>query len=142
MPREQLGFTLIELMMVVAIVGVLAAVGLPAYLGYQKKAAYAEVLAQASPVKNAVTSCLSVEQDLSRCASLQAIGMPPPGPTAAFDSLSLNAGDLTITLTPRDYKGIKASETCDLKPVFDGSRIVGWAYVATSPCVTEGYVKG
>ena len=55
MKRVQQGFTLIELMIVVAIIGVLAAVALPAYQDYTKKAKMSEVVLAASACRTAVT---------------------------------------------------------------------------------------
>lgn len=49
--KKQSGFTLIELMIVVAIVAILAAVALPAYQNYTKKAKYAELVTALSAVK-------------------------------------------------------------------------------------------
>ena len=51
----QKGFTLIELMIVVAIIGILAAVALPAYSDYTKKAKMAEVILAASGCRTAIT---------------------------------------------------------------------------------------
>lgn len=51
----QQGFTLIELMIVVAIIGVLAAVAIPAYAEYNKRAKMTEVLVAASPCRMAIT---------------------------------------------------------------------------------------
>ena len=55
MKRIQQGFTLIELMIVVAIIGILAAVALPAYQDYTKRGRVTEGLALASGAKTAVT---------------------------------------------------------------------------------------
>ncbi|MGL5500067.1 MAG: pilin, partial [Plesiomonas shigelloides] len=56
--KKQSGFTLIELMIVVAIVAILAAVALPAYQTYTLRAKYSEVIAAAGPAKTAVEVCV------------------------------------------------------------------------------------
>jgi type IV pilus assembly protein PilA len=53
----QKGFTLIELMIVVAIIGILAAVALPAYTSYTNKAKFSEVILATASAKTAVELC-------------------------------------------------------------------------------------
>jgi len=61
--KKQQGFTLIELMIVVAIVAILAAVALPAYQTYTKRAKFAEVVSATGPAKTAIEVCIQGSSD-------------------------------------------------------------------------------
>ena len=65
--QKQDGFTLIELMIVIAIIGILAAIALPAYQTYAKRAKFAEVVTATTGVKTAVEVCYQTEGSLAGC---------------------------------------------------------------------------
>ncbi|WP_457329364.1 pilin [Rhizobacter sp. P5_C2] len=125
MKRVQQGFTLIELMIVVAIIGILAAVALPAYQDYTKRAKVSEVILAASGCRTAVTevygsSSLSViptggwgcEQVSSTSKYVSSIAVSANGAItvgAQGTGDTANIDGFVVTLVPADAAGAALS---------------------------------
>jgi len=96
MKRVQQGFTLIELMIVVAIIGILAAVALPAYQDYTTRAKVSEVIVMASPAKLAVAETSSSLGSLA-LVTASSTGYQFPGATKYVSGITITDATGVVT---------------------------------------------
>jgi|APWor3302393536_1045189.scaffolds.fasta_scaffold00064_7 type IV pilus assembly protein PilA len=101
MTQKQQGFTLIELMIVVAIIGILAAVALPAYQDYTLKARFAEVKTSAASVKTTMAQCLQENNNsVASCNTYALLGIAAPAANDNLASVTIgDTGAITATAT-------------------------------------------
>jgi len=104
--RAEQGFTLIELMIVVAIIGVLAAVAIPQYSNYVVKSRMATVLHSVSSVKTAVSACAQEGNGAFEVCESGKHNVPPTFAIKEFASVEVSGGEITVTLNSGIGEGL------------------------------------
>lgn len=139
MKRAASGFTLIELMITIAIVGILAAIAIPSYQNYTRRAYYSEVVQATAPYRAAVGECAQNLGTITGCnAGTNNIPAAITAAVGAVGSAAVTNG--VITITPVAANGIVAGDTYILTPTIDAaSGTVTWA--SSGGGVTNGYAK-
>jgi len=128
MKSAQQGFTLIELMIVVAIIGILAAVAIPAYQDYTIRAKITEAIGFGAAAKTSVTECLLSTATTDECDDNAKVGLPATATdisSTIVQSVTIGGGGadqttpvtVTIALQATGDNGLDAEDI-----VFTGTR--------------------
>lgn len=135
--NSQKGFTLIELMIVVAIIGILAAVAIPAYSNYTKKAKFVEVTQATQAIKTAIETCAAETGGVATCTA-GSNGVPDNlGVVGKYVTSVATGANGVITAT-----GTAAvdSKTYVLVPTYSATTGVSWDS-STGTCIAANLCK-
>ena len=136
---KESGFSLMELMIVIAIISILVALALPSYSQYTKRAQYTDIIQASRPYKLAVTLCFHQSHTLDNCQGGQH-GIPadtntPPSKTIA--TITTQPGGI-IAITPSSEKGFTQHDTYILTPSLEHGHL---SWQSSGGGVEQGYAK-
>jgi type IV pilus assembly protein PilA len=135
--KAQKGFTLIELMIVVAIIGILAAVALPAYKTYSDRAKFSEAILAVSVYKGSAD--IAVQTKGAAIGDLDAgkMGIPAKDDPGALSGAYVTGADMAdglITIT----SNLGTTADYRLQATITGAGGTTWAVASTSTCLAQG----
>jgi type IV pilus assembly protein PilA len=121
MTQNQKGFTLIELMIVVAIIGILAAIALPAYQNYTARAKVSEVILAATTCKTAISEASQSGFRTARTGNDFGCGEDDTGPISQYVQSIQTSSAGVITVAARNIPQLGTDVNITFTPFTDAA---------------------
>ncbi|KUQ85288.1 MULTISPECIES: prepilin peptidase-dependent pilin [Enterobacter cloacae complex] len=118
---RQHGFTLIELMVVIGIIAILSAIGVPAYQNYLRKAALTDMLQTFVPYRTAIELCALDHGGVTSCDG-GSNGVPSPTTTRYISGMSVTQGVVSLT----GQESLNGLEVVMTPQWSSGNGMTGW----------------
>ena len=135
--RISKAFSLLELLLVVALIGILAAFAVPTYKTYLQKTRFMEVVQHSHAIRVAQSACLLQAGDsISACDTFAELAVPKPSNSANTQAIELtvNTGMITGTGTPA-----AGSHTFTLTPSINDDGLL--TYTPGGSCLNVGFCR-
>ncbi len=138
--KKRIGFSLLELIIVMAIIGILIAIAIPSYQVYTRRAHYTEIIEATLPYRIGVEECFEITGGLEDC-SAGSNGVPEnrkdSNPDTLIDSIVVSPGGI-ITVTPKDKYGISHEDIYQLSSEIYQEQLI---WQSSGKGVAQGYAN-
>jgi len=141
--KNQKGFTLIELMIVVAIIGILASIAIPAYQDYMTRAKWSKVVATTASTKLAIGECMNDNGGLYTACDNGYTDIANYGISAAPATTDVEGATITVTAEGISMAGGAPLANCTvvmMPSITAGTGVISWTPTTAATCVK--FVKG
>lgn len=129
------GFSLLELLLVVALIGILSAFAVPTYQTYLQKTRFMEVVQRSHALRIAQSACLlQAGEDISACDTFAELAMPAASSSDNTQSITLSSSSGAITGTGTTSAG---GYTFTLTPIINGDGLL--MYAVGGSCIVAGF---
>lgn len=135
-PKQHLrGFTLIELMIAVAIMGILAAVALPAYQDYAVRSRVSEIVLHGGAMKTTIAENIAKAGSIAAGTCAGVVNITVPTKNVQSSVCNDATGVVALTATP-EAKSIVVNFT----PVLHADGVIAWACTVNNPAANDKYM--